>query len=318
MVLHENDSNVVLAQQFTQRNRLNNMGGAEQHALCFVGVLPSKSCITSTRFLPVLRVLRKRAPSIAPSRRGHVLCSSGLDDSEKPGAVIPSNSEQQTQQPHDPVAVRVRSELAADGVNLDELLNAAKVVNLTRKLDKLQSDMSEHDPHSSEHEALCRKADKIRLQLTREKRLVMQNWLKQLFVIQAYLFVVIGGCLAYNAVPFVDEVPIVGRALGFWMTWLFTIPSLRARKGISQQEKSALNVAFLLTPVVNLIMPLATKDCGLIWASNMVILLGSYLRYGALFANTNGPDDGQATKNQNKERARIKGILKYLDWGSWR
>ena len=49
-----------------------------------------------------------------------------------------------------------------------------------------------------------------------------------------------------------------GQVLGFWMWWLFIVPSLRARKP-QAQEKEALNWAFLATPLVSILMPFATK-----------------------------------------------------------
>jgi hypothetical protein len=60
---------------------------------------------------------------------------------------------------------------------------------------------------------------------------------------------------------------VYARALGFWTIWLFTIPSLRAVKplgypsvGMSAAvEKKALNLAFVLTPLLTLALPFATK-----------------------------------------------------------
>lgn len=63
---------------------------------------------------------------------------------------------------------------------------------------------------------------------------------------------------AYDAVPFFENVDISVRVLGFWFIWLFTVPSLRARKP-GAEEKVALNIAFLATPVVSFAMPFITK-----------------------------------------------------------
>lgn len=63
---------------------------------------------------------------------------------------------------------------------------------------------------------------------------------------------------AYDAVPFFPDVDLSIRVLGFWFVWLFTVPSLRARKP-SAEEKEALNIAFLATPLVNFAMPFITK-----------------------------------------------------------
>lgn len=221
----------------------------------------------------------------------------------------------------DPVAARVRAELAADGINLDELLNAGKVVNLSRKLDGMDAELAAMDEtgkpaDDSARVELVVKMEAIREKLKTEKRQVMQGWLKQLFLVQAGVFVVIGGVLSTNSVPGV-EVPLVGQALGFWMTWLFTIPALRARKGTSKAEKSALNAAFLGSPFLNVAMPFATKNTGIIWAADVVFLVAAYLWYvgQAVDADSEkGENEGAPMKEQN----RITGLLKYLDWGSFK
>lgn len=216
----------------------------------------------------------------------------------------------------DPIARRVRDELAADGINLDELLNAGKVVNLTRKLDMLTAESEKLAAGSSELQDAKQKMSKLESDLVREKRQVMQNWLKQLFLLQAIIFIGIGGVLANDVVPGVDSVPLVGRALGFWTTWLFTIPALRARKGTSKTEKSALNVAFLATPLLNVALPALTKNCGIIWAADVALLGACYAFYG--ITAKQGADGDEEGNRPVKEQGKVKGILKYLDWGSWR
>lgn len=63
---------------------------------------------------------------------------------------------------------------------------------------------------------------------------------------------------AYDQVPFFPHVDISIQVLGFWFVWLFTVPSLRARKP-GASEKVALDIAFLATPVVSFAMPFITK-----------------------------------------------------------
>lgn len=216
----------------------------------------------------------------------------------------------------DPVAVRVREELAADGINIDELLNAGKVISLTRKLDTLTEECSALASDSPEYLQAQKKIEKIQVDLVREKRQVMQQWLKQLFAAQAVLFVLIGGILSSDNVPGFS-VPLVGQALGFWTTWLFSIPALRARKGTAKWEKSALNVAFLATPTLNLLLPFLTKNCATIWAADVAVLLGCYVYYASA-ASRSDARSAQGGSSSQKETGRVKGILKYLDWGSWR
>jgi len=63
---------------------------------------------------------------------------------------------------------------------------------------------------------------------------------------------------AYDQVPFFPHVDLSIQVLGFWFVWLFTVPSLRARKP-GASEKVALDIAFLATPVVSFAMPFITK-----------------------------------------------------------
>lgn len=213
----------------------------------------------------------------------------------------------------------MRGELAADGVDMDELLNAGKVVGLTRKLDALALDFDALPADDDARRArVAEKMDAVRRRLEQEKRQVMQGWLKNVFVGQALLFVAVGGLLANDAVPGVESVPLVGRALGFWTTWLFSIPALRARKGIAKGEKSALNVAFLATPLMNVAMPFFTKNCGAIWAVDVAVLAGAYAWYVVGPAVAGSEDGGEGETQAAKEEGRITGILKWLDWGSWR
>lgn len=214
----------------------------------------------------------------------------------------------------DPVEIRVRKELADNGVNLDDLLDGGKVVSLTRQLDQLSLDATKHSESSTEYQTMQTKINKLETKLVFEKRQVMQKWLKQLFVAQAIGFAAVGGFLANDAVPGY-HLPLVAQAFGFWLIWLFTIPSLRARKGTTKSEKSALNVSFLATPILNLILPTFTKNCGLIWAADVSFLVACYMYYASTATNSMVSSEG---KPATKQTAKISGILKYLDWGSWR
>lgn len=54
------------------------------------------------------------------------------------------------------------------------------------------------------------------------------------------------------------------QVLGYWFWWLFIVPSLRSRRP-KGQEKKALDIAFLGTPLISILAPSVTKDTGLIW-----------------------------------------------------
>lgn len=79
---------------------------------------------------------------------------------------------------------------------------------------------------------------------------------------------------AYDAVPGFPNVDLSVRVLGFWFVWLFTVPSLRARKP-GEAEKVALNIAFLATPVISFAMPFITK----VWVRVLFRLLPFAERY---------------------------------------
>lgn len=217
---------------------------------------------------------------------------------------------QATRDVDDGVSDRVRAELAADGVNLDELLNAGRVVNLTRKLDALTAELERGMLNEAGLNEVTKERDLVERQLASEKRAVMGQFMKRVFVAQSIVFGALGGVLAFDVAP--GELPVVAQALGFWMVWLFSIPALRARKGIRKFEKSALNIAFLAMPFVNVGMAAVTRECGVIWSVDVALLLGLYLLYGVQSVIRSEEEEPVA------ETAKIRGVLRYLDWGSWR
>lgn len=211
----------------------------------------------------------------------------------------------------DGVSDRVRAELAADGVNLDDLLNAGKVVNLTRKLDALSLELERGGLTDAGRGEVESERERLERQLASEKRAVMGVFMKRVFVVQSVVFGLLGGVLAFDAVPG-ETLPVVAKALGFWMVWLFSVPALRARKGIRRFEKSALNVAFLAMPFVNVGMAGVTRECGVIWSVDVALLGALYMFYGVQSVVRSEEEEPVA------ETAKIRGVLRYLDWGSWR
>jgi hypothetical protein len=101
------------------------------------------------------------------------------------------------------------------------------------------------------------------------------------------------------------------QVLGFWWWWLFIVPSLRSRrpKGF---ERKALDIAFLGTPAVSLIAPVATKDTVAIWVANFVLVAGAYAFAYATYSDDDDDKDG------SKDPAWLKFIYKSLDFGSGR
>eukprot|EP00565_Helicotheca_tamesis_P009119 CAMPEP_0185727140 /NCGR_PEP_ID=MMETSP1171-20130828/2905_1 /TAXON_ID=374046 /ORGANISM="Helicotheca tamensis, Strain CCMP826" /LENGTH=338 /DNA_ID=CAMNT_0028395645 /DNA_START=140 /DNA_END=1156 /DNA_ORIENTATION=+ len=239
----------------------------------------------------------------------------------------------------DPFVQRIDESIQRDmGVSLDELLNPAKVVNLERDLFNLRSELavitgkgdmnvgglstSECDGGGGGEEA-----DKIRASIDKkektllvERRAVFRGWLKNVFLGQAVLSlglswfmvtdpgVLFGGNDWYYSLNL--EMPI--KVLGFWWWWLFIVPSLRSRRP-SGAEKKALDIAFLGTPLISLVAPIATKDTAIIWAANLAVVAGAYA-----FAFTFDSDDDEEDEGGSSGPAWLKFIYKSLDFGSGR
>jgi hypothetical protein len=60
-----------------------------------------------------------------------------------------------------------------------------------------------------------------------------------------------------------------------WSIWMFTIPSLRARE-CTGPEKDWLNYAFVLVPLVNVMLPFAWKNFGFVYSADCVTLAAIY------------------------------------------
>eukprot|EP00747_Dinoflagellata_sp_TGD_P012988 gnl/TRDRNA2_/TRDRNA2_122168_c0_seq1.p2 gnl/TRDRNA2_/TRDRNA2_122168_c0~~gnl/TRDRNA2_/TRDRNA2_122168_c0_seq1.p2 ORF type:complete len:156 (+),score=22.62 gnl/TRDRNA2_/TRDRNA2_122168_c0_seq1:35-469(+) len=119
--------------------------------------------------------------------------------------------------------------------------------------------------------------------------------------------------MTYDALPGFPNLDLSLRVLGFWGIWLFTIPSLRSRKpggpwGMSDEEKRALDVSFLLTPVTNIAVPFFSKYPPDIFWANMAVISACY---GVSFI-------APAEEGESKLPAPIRFALTALDFGSGR
>jgi len=197
------------------------------------------------------------------------------------------------------LVARIESEvLDLTGVGLEDLINPAKVVNYERERLLLEEELAGGalDPAArAEKEA---RLDKVVSTLFSEKRAVFKGWLKAVFIGQAVLATLLSGLAAFDAYPGM-HIDLSIRALGFWAYWLFIIPSLRARRPRGW-EKKALDIAFLGSPLL-------TKDPGLIWSANF-LLLGACYAYGLLFV--------KGTWQEGEVSGGFTGPLKWLDFGS--
>mmetsp|Transcript_5243 Transcript_5243/g.6744 ORF Transcript_5243/g.6744 Transcript_5243/m.6744 type:complete len:355 (+) Transcript_5243:262-1326(+) len=238
----------------------------------------------------------------------------------------------------DPFVKRINAQIQEEsGVNLDELLNPAKVVNLERDLINLRSELAVLTGKGNDLNIIdltteeCdgggggEEVDKIRAKINKkendlliERRSVFRGWLKNVFLAQAGLSlglswimatdpsILFGGFDWYNNVRSID---VSIQVLGFWWWWLFIVPSLRSRRPTGF-EKKALDIAFIGTPAVSLIAPVATKDTAIIWIANFVLVAGAY---GFSYLTFDENDSGDDSK---KQPAWLKFVMKSLDFGS--
>ncbi|KAL3788934.1 hypothetical protein HJC23_000218 [Cyclotella cryptica] len=223
------------------------------------------------------------------------------------------------------------------GVGLDELLNPAKVVNLERDLYNLRNELATLTNAAIDTSLPLvsqtydaggggETADTIRVKISKkekdlalERRSVFRGWLKNVFLGQAILSMALSYVMAtnpdaifgsfdwYNNISNMDTSISV---LGFWWWWLFIVPSLRSRRPTGK-EKKALDMAFLGTPLISLLSPVVTKDTGLIWLANFVVVAGSY---GFAFL----VEDEEEGEDGGDQPGWLKFIYKSLDFGSGR
>lgn len=259
------------------------------------------------------------------------------------GSLSPINEEGEAMTSDDPFVQSINEGIKKDfGVELNELLNPAKVVNLERDLYNLRIELAtltntidsintttfeittdmvdDSSMDSDEIGAIRKKIEKKENDLLIERRAVFRGWLKNVFLGQAILSLGVSWIMVTNPNALFGgndwyyslqlELPI--RVLGFWWWWLFIVPSLRSRRP-SGPEKKALDIAFLGTPLISIIAPLGTKDPSLIWIANFVVVAASY---GYAFAfDGDDSDDGE---NNNNQPAWLKFVYKSLDFGSGR
>ena len=169
-------------------------------------------------------------------------------------------------------------------------------------------------------EAIRAKITKKEKDLAMERRSVFRGWLKNVFLGQAVLSMALSFVMAthpdvlFGSFDWFNNVSNMDtsiKVLGFWWWWLFIVPSLRSRRPTGM-EKKALDIAFLGTPLISLLSPVVTKDTGLIWVANFMVVAGAY---GFAFAVGEDEDDGE---DGGKDPAWLKFIYKSLDFGSGR
>ena len=98
--------------------------------------------------------------------------------------------------------------------------------------------------------------------------------LHDIFVYQSYLSMAVGGLLAFNVI-FPSDEPTIARLLGMWSPWMIAVPSLRARD-CSAKEKDALNILFLLIPVINVAIPFVWKSFSAVFVADVIAIVALY------------------------------------------
>ena len=220
------------------------------------------------------------------------------------------------------------------------------MVNLERDLYNLRNELAtltgvnlQQNPPTELTTSLCdgggggEAADAVRNKIAKkekdlfiERKSVFRSWLKNVFLGQAILSTALSYVMATNPDALfgsfdwyhdVSNMDTSLSVLGFWWWWLFIVPSLRSRRP-SGNEKRALDMAFLGTPLISLLSPVVTKDTGLIWMANFLVVAGSY---GYAFLG-GGDDDGNDDDGEGGEDDKRPGWLKFmyksLDFGSGR
>lgn len=103
--------------------------------------------------------------------------------------------------------------------------------------------------------------------------------------------------------------------MGMWSIWMFTVPSLRAKECLPK-EKDALNLLFLLVPLINVALPFAVKSFPVIFCADVAALAGVYAWkgvwgevYAPMLAGTFATDSAKAlaeeeTRRQQREQER--------------
>lgn len=220
----------------------------------------------------------------------------------------------------DPFVQRIDAGIREDfGVGLDDLLNPAKVVNLERELYQLKEELQNTDDTAT-IESIQNSIEKKKMKLSVERRSIFRDWLKDIFVGQAVISLGVSYVMSTNPASlfgsfdwfYSNSMDVSMQVLGYWFWWLFIVPSLRSRRPRGF-EKKALDMAFLGTPLVSILAPVVTKDTGLIWMANFIVVTGSY---GFAYL-TDGVDNDDSDDPKNQP-AWLKFVYKSLDFGSGR
>ncbi|KAG2495256.1 hypothetical protein HYH03_006529 [Edaphochlamys debaryana] len=171
-------------------------------------------------------------------------------------ARLPAASRSLVCQPSRPLARPVVLVKSGDGAQQP---STSGTVDLEKDVTKLARQVATFAPRSS---------------TAKKNPAVKGSLLYDIFEWQAWLCMAAGGLLSFNLIWPTDE-PSIPRLLGMWMIWMLTVPSLRA-KDCTAKEKDALNILFLIIPLVNITLPFFWKSFPFIYSTNVIALVGVY------------------------------------------
>ena len=154
--------------------------------------------LTQTAALQSLAVRRHHAPPARPRLPAPLLQQGPLEDGFKELMPLRESAEGNVEPE---LVERVQREVRElTGVELEDLLNPSKVVNLEREKILKEKELAECTDAEVKEELYTR-LQKIETDLFREKRTVFQGWLKGLFISQSVISLVLSGYMVRCAHP---------------------------------------------------------------------------------------------------------------------
>jgi hypothetical protein len=217
-------------------------------------------------------------------------------------------------------------------LTLEMVLHPGTIINTEREVIMLKAELKATPEEDVERrKELEDEIEKKQMKVVTEMRQVMTDNLKLEFLLQAVLSVFIFGALSYDAWPWLPDLRGLGinslgtkfvfRMFGLWGIWLLTIPALRARKpggpyGLRNEEKRALDAAWLVLPFICLLTPFFTKDVTATYWASLTTLIGFYVwSFNTPLVTEVDPNSRGAANDLNLPEP-LMWALKALDFGT--
>lgn len=233
----------------------------------------------------------------------------------------------------DPVVVELEERLRKQNGNpeltLDMVLNPGTIVNVEREVILLRAELKATPPEEADkRKELEDKIETKQMKIVNEMRQVMTDSLKAEFIVQAFLNLVLCGLLCYEQFPFLPDLSwaglndkgaiLIGKLYGIWGIWLTTVPALRARKpggpyGMGYEEKRALDLSFLVLPVICIFTPFVSRDPPATFWACLITLAALYVwSFNTPLETKSGPRRGAGGQLPEP----VQWALRALDFGT--